>query len=178
MGDFIQVRSVKHIIDDFLTEYKQQKKSENTIKQYFNDFLVEGLKHNTKVTESDIVMIKHQILDAFRKEIFERITDKIGAEAANMSREELFKLDAAKNIMDNCSRKWKRLCIICSEKGLGNIFQLDDLSRSLEEEEPDPQEIIYGEDPGKDVTDQMDDILPEGEEPVFLESDAHLNTET
>ena len=34
----------KNIIDDFLTEYKQQKKSENTIKQYFNDLRLIAIK--------------------------------------------------------------------------------------------------------------------------------------
>lgn len=34
----------KDIIDDFLTEYKQQKKSENTIKQYFNDLRLIAIK--------------------------------------------------------------------------------------------------------------------------------------
>lgn len=34
----------KIIIDDFLTEYKQQKKSEATIKQYFNDLRIVAIK--------------------------------------------------------------------------------------------------------------------------------------
>ena len=34
----------KDIIDDFLTEYRQQKKSENTIKQYFNDLRLIAIK--------------------------------------------------------------------------------------------------------------------------------------
>lgn len=34
----------KDIIEDFLTEYKQQKKSENTIKQYFNDLRLIAIK--------------------------------------------------------------------------------------------------------------------------------------
>ena len=34
----------KDIIEDFLTEYRQQKKSENTIKQYFNDLRLIAIK--------------------------------------------------------------------------------------------------------------------------------------
>ena len=34
----------KDVIEDFLTEYKQQKKSENTIKQYFNDLRLIAIK--------------------------------------------------------------------------------------------------------------------------------------
>ena len=34
----------KDIIEDFLTEYKQHKKSESTIKQYFNDLRLIAIK--------------------------------------------------------------------------------------------------------------------------------------
>lgn len=140
-----------------------------SVKQYFNDFLVEGLKNTTHPSESDVLMIKQQILDAFRKEIFGQIAFKLGAEAANMNRDELGSLEPVQNILSNSFRKWKRLCIICSEHGLGGLFNLKDLKRVLEETEDEPQEIIYGEDPGEDVTEKLDDILPEGEEPVYLE---------
>lgn len=133
-----------------------------SVKQYFNDFIVEGLKNNKSISESDVLMIKRQILDAFRKEIFEQIAFRIGPEAATMKKDDLAKLDTVNNILVNSFRKWKRLCIICSEHGLGNLFQLEDLRRVLDEQEDDPQEIIYGEDPGEDVTDKLD------EEPVYL----------
>ena len=149
MGDFIQIRSVK---------------------QYFNDFIVEGLKHNEHPTTSDIVMIKQQILDTFRKEIFEQIADKIGPEAKDMDKNDLATLEPVNNILKNSFRKWRRLCILCTEYGLGQIFNLEDLRKVLDDEvEDDPQEIVYGEDKGEDVTDKMDEVLPEGEEPVYLE---------
>ena len=149
MGDFIQIRSVK---------------------QYFNDFIVEGLKHNEHPTTSDIVMIKQQILDAFRKEIFEQIADKIGPEAKDMDKNDLATLEPVNNILKNSFRKWRRLCILCTEYGLGQIFNLEDLRKVLDDEvEDDPQEIVYGEDKGEDVTDKMDEVLPEGEAPVYLE---------
>lgn len=149
MGDFIQIRSVK---------------------QYFNDFIVEGLKHNEHPSTSDIVMIKQQILDAFRKEIFEQIADKIGPEAKDMDKNDLATLEPVNNILKNSFRKWRRLCILCTEYGLGQIFNLEDLRKVLDDEvEDDPQEIVYGEDKGEDVTDKMNEVLPEGEKPVYLE---------
>lgn len=151
MGDFIQIRSVK---------------------QYFNDFLVEGLKKRKNVTQSDVLMIKHQMLDAFRKEIFEQITDKIGIEAQNMSRDDLAVMEPVQNILKNSFRKWRRLCILCSEHGLGGLFNLEDLRQVLDDDEKDPHEIIYGEDPGEDVTDKIAEVLPDGEAPVYLETDA------
>ena len=141
MNDMVQIRSVK---------------------QYFNDFLVEGLKNNTHISESDVLMIKQQILDAFRREIFGQIAFKLGHEINDANRDELANLEPVQNILKNSFRKWKRLCIICTEHGLGNLFQLEDLQRVLEETEDDPQEIVYGEDPGEDVTDQLE------EAPVYL----------
>ena len=49
----------KNIIDDFLTEYRQQKKSENTIKQYFNDLRLIAIK----------------IMEDFDKDYYEEIND-------------------------------------------------------------------------------------------------------
>ena len=150
MSDFIQIRSVK---------------------QYFNDFIVEGLKNNQNISQSDILMIKNQILDAFRKEIFEQIAFKLGPEAANKNRDELAALDTVQNILKNEFRKWKRLCIVCSEHGMGGLFNLEDLRRVLDEQEDDPQEIVYGDDPGEDVTEKMAEVLPEGEQPVYLDEE-------
>lgn len=148
MSDMVQIRSVK---------------------QYFNDFLVEGLKNNKNISESDVLMIKRQILDAFRKEIFGQIVFKLGREISDMSMDDLANLEPVQNILKNSFRKWRRLCIICSEHGLGNLFLLEDLKRVLEEQEDDPQEIVYGEDPGEDVTDQLDEV------PVYL-NDASIDS--
>lgn len=157
MGDFIQIRSVK---------------------QYFNDFIVEGLKNNKNPTSSDILMIKQQILDAFRKEIFEQIAFKLGPEAKEMTRNDLADLEPVNNILKNSFRKWRRLCILCSEYGLGQLFNLEDLRKTLDDEVEDaPQEIIYGEDKGEDVTDKMDEVLPEGEDPVYLNGDVSVDEE-
>lgn len=134
-----------------------------SVKQYFQDFLVEGLKGKTKVQEIDILPIKQQMLDAFRKEIFGQIVFKLGPEAATMSRDDLAKLDMVHNILVQSARKWRRICILCSEAGLGNFFQLDDLRKVLEEEEEDPEEVVTLPNGEEDVTDQLE------EAPVYLE---------
>ena len=140
-----------------------------SVKQYFNDFLVGGLKNNPNPSTSDILMIKQQILDAFRKEIFEQIAFKIGKEITDMNRDDLANMEPVQNILKNSFRKWRRMCMVCSEHGLGNLFQLEDLRRVLDEKEDDPKEIVYGEDAGEDVTDHINDVLPDGEKPVYLE---------
>lgn len=149
-----------------------------SVKQYINDFLVEGLKHTNKqnLKASDVLMIKQQMLDAFRKEIFEQIADKIGTKITTANRNELALLEPVQNILKNSFRKWKRICIICGENGLGGLFGLEDLKQVLDETEDEPREIIYPEDSGEDVTDRMDEILPEGEEPVYLEDGAEKET--
>ena len=148
-----------------------------SVKQYFNTYIVEGLKGKDKVQEMDLLKIKAQVLDAFRKELFGQIVFKLGPEAATMSRDELAKIDKVHNILVQTFRKWKRLCILCSEHGLGNYFQLEDLQKVLEEDEPDPKEVVtlpddsnsptvvgIPPDVGMDVTGE----LVNGESPVIL----------
>lgn len=148
-----------------------------SVKQYFNTYIVEPLKDKKNIQELDLLKVKAQVLDAFKKELFGQIVFKLGPEAATMSRDELAKIDAIHNILVQTFRKWKRLCILCSEQGLGNYFQLEDLQRVLEEEEPDPEEVVelppenqnatvvdIPPDVGMDVTGE----LVNGEKPVIL----------
>lgn len=146
MSDMVQIRSVK---------------------QYINDFIVEGLKDIANPSEIDLIRIKRQMIDAFRREIFGQIAFKIGPEAATMSRDDMAKIDAVNNILVQSFRKWRRICIICSEHGMGNIFGLEDLRTALDEEEESsnaPDAVILPEDKGEDVTDRLD-----GEEVVYLD---------
>lgn len=136
-----------------------------SVKQYFNDFIVEGLKGISKPRETDLIPIKQQILNAFKQEIFGQIWFKLGDEAKTLSKDDLAKIDTVNNILVQSFRKWRRLCILCGEYGLGSFFQLEDLKNVLDskdEIEPDPDVVEIPEDPGEDVTDQLD------EEPVYL----------
>lgn len=137
-----------------------------TVKQYFNEFIVNGLKYKTKIDMTDLIPIKQNILESFKKEIFEQIYFKLGDKAKTMTRDDLAGLDAVKNILTQSFRKWRRLCILCSEHGLGSFFQLEDLQQVLNDEtEPDPEEVVELPDFEEDVTDQLT------EEPVYLEKE-------
>lgn len=137
-----------------------------TVKQYFNEFIVERLKGKEKVGPIDLIPIKQDILKAFKKEIFDQINDKIGEKAKTMSRDDLAGIETVKNLLVQSFRRWKRLCILCSEHGLGSFFQLEDLQQVLNNEvEPDPEEVVELPDFEEDVTDQLT------EEPVYLEKE-------
>lgn len=128
-----------------------------SVKQYINDFLVPELK-DTKghIRPDDLLRIKQQMLDAFRKEIFEQITDKIGPEAANMSRDDLAGLEKVNNILTQSFRKWRRICILCSEWGFGNYFQLEDLKTVLDDPDEETDQLItIPADEGEDVTEEL-----------------------
>ena len=144
MSDMVQIRSVK---------------------QYFNDYIVAPLKDKQSVNELDLIQVKNQILDALRKEIFGQIVFKLGPEVKTMSRDDLAKLDVVNNILVQTARKWRRICILCSEHGLGNYFQLEDLRKVLDETEADPEEVVIPEDNGTDVTEELE------ETPVYLEKE-------
>lgn len=132
MSDMVKIRSVKH---------------------YFNEFIVEGLKGKTKIQEVDLIDIKQKILDAFKNEVFGQIKFKYGDNVKEMSMDDISNLDGIHNILEQAFRKWRRLCMLCSEYGLGSFFQLEDLKNILEDQStvkvPDPVEV--------DVTDEIKD---------------------
>lgn len=139
-----------------------------SVKQYFNDFVVKGLEGKEKVNQVDLIPIKNAILDAFRKEIFGQIVFKLGEDAKTMTKDDLAKVEYVNNILIMSFRKWRRLCILCSEYGLGSFFQLEDLQHALDDEsvvEEDPEEVVEIPDMEEDVTDQLE------EEPVYLNTD-------
>lgn len=123
-----------------------------SVKHYFNEFIVEGLKGKEKIQEVDLIEIKEKILKAFKDEVFGQIVFKYGPEVAHMSTDELTERDKAgvQNILQQAFRKWRRLCILCGEHGLGSFFQLEDLQRILENQKS--VEIPGFE---EDVTDQI-----------------------
>lgn len=137
-----------------------------TVKQYFKDFVVDGLKDKTKITDLDLYDIKQKMLKEFQKEIFGQVVFKLGPEAATMTRDQLASMDGIHNILVQSFRKWRRLCILCTEKGLGNYFQLEDLQKALEENEPDPENVVTVPDTEEDVTEQVKD-----QDIVYLEKE-------
>jgi len=143
-----------------------------SVKQYFNEFIVEPLKEKSKVNQVDLIPIKQAILDAFRKEIFGQVVFKLGPESKTMSRDDIAKLEPVQNILQQAFRKWRRFCVVCSENGLGNFFQLEDLRDSLnDEKEDDPEETWYVNEGEEDVTGEVisNSPLAEPQDPVLFE---------
>jgi len=142
-----------------------------SVKHYYNEFIVEELKDVSKVEEIDLIRIKTKLLKAFQQELYGQIVFKLGEKAADMAPDELASLDGIQNILQQTFRKWRRLCILCSEKGLGNYFRLEDLQDALKD---GPNTNITVPDPEEDVTDKLDEILPPGEDPVYLNEEAAI----
>lgn len=145
-----------------------------SVKQYFNEFIVTGLKGKTKVQEVDLIDIKAKILKAFQQELFGQIVFKLGPEAAEMKPDDLADMDGVQNILQQTFRKWRRLCILCSEHGLGSFFRLEDLQDALKD---GPGSTVTVPDLEEDVTDKLDEVLPPGEEPVYLEKEDNEATD-
>lgn len=145
-----------------------------SVKHYFNEFIVEGLKDKKSIQEIDLIDIKAKILKAFQQELYGQIIFKLGPSAAEMKPDDLANLDGIQNILQQTFRKWRRLCILCSEKGLGNFFRLEDLQEALKD---GPNTNVTVPDLEEDVTDKLDEILPEGEKPVYLNGGAENDNE-
>ena len=145
-------------------------------KQYFNEFIVKPLQErgSDKLTEVDLIPIKNNLLRAFQQELYGQIVFKLGPEAAEMKPDDLADLDGIHNILQQTVRKWRRLCILCGETGLGNWLQLTDLKDAIKD---GPSEV-HLPNPEEDVTDKLDEILPPGEEPVYLEKEVQNDSET
>lgn len=102
-------------------------------KQYFREFGVEAI--GKKNESKDVV--RNQLLESFRKEIFDQITLKfkdpylLARDISTISKEDKDKVD---NIITNSVRKWKRLCILFSNfKETRTVIMPGDLMVSLEE---------------------------------------------
>lgn len=114
-----------------------------SVKQYFNEFIYEN--RSVMNNPLDRARIKLQLLDAFRKEVFEQIVLKLGPEAASISRDELANIEFVHNILTNAFRKWRRLCMLATDAGLVNWLSLDDLKQILEEDKAEDAHIAEEE---------------------------------
>lgn len=104
-----------------------------SVKGYFKEFGIEaiGKKH------ADPDLVKHQILDAFQKEIFGQLTMKFGDPA--MLAKDISAVDPETkrqidNILSNSVRKWKRLCMVFAQyRETHDLIMPSDLMVSLED---------------------------------------------
>ena len=140
-----------------------------SVKQYFNEFIAEpAQKNGTQWMNHNRVLIKNQVLDAFRREIFGQIMFALGDKAKTMTKNELVEKENAKisNIINQAVRKFRRFCILCSEHGVP-FFELDDLKTALDADNGD--ELISVPDEGEDVTDRIGELVENPEEIVYLD---------
>ncbi len=141
-----------------------------SVKEFFRDFIAKPAQDNGEDwLRRNLGMLKAQMLDAFRKEIFGQIVFKLGEETNQMSLDEVAELPGVQNILEQAFRKWRRLCILSAEYGLGGYFQLEDLRAALEIDARQVADLPVDE--GVDVTDQIQngELRVEGEEPVTLD---------
>jgi hypothetical protein len=104
-----------------------------SVKDYIREFAVDAIykKH------ADPQLVKEQILDAFRREIFDQLAMKfnnpalLAADISTVDPETKRKVD---NILSNSVRKWKRLCIeFAKYKETYNLIFPSDLMVTLED---------------------------------------------
>ena len=104
-----------------------------SVKGYFKEFAIEaiGKKH------ADPDLVKHQIIDAFQKEIFGQLAMRFGdpellaKDISNVDPETKRQVD---NILSNSVRKWKRLCIVFAQyRETANLLYPSDLMATLED---------------------------------------------
>ena len=149
-----------------------------SVKQYFNEFIAEPLKDKPKVDQVDLVEIKSKILAAFKNELFGQIKFKYGDSVKGMSTDDLASLDGVNNILTQLFRKWRRLCILCGEFGLGSFFKLEDLKDILQSQDtvvlPNPEEDVTGEVPEGTVIVDENTLEPVGE----VKNEMHQDTDS
>jgi len=119
-----------------------------SVKQFFHDFIVAPLQkdgnNDAAWLSRNRELLRKQLIDAFRKEVFDQIVFKLGPDAAGLSRDELAQHDGTQNILEQSFRKWRRLCILCSEYGVP-IIHLEDLKNALTEEDAEDAHLTEPE---------------------------------
>ena len=72
-----------------------------SVKHYFNEFIAQPVQeHGVEYISKNRNMIRNQLTDAFRKEMFEQIIFKLGPEAATMSLDDLANQPNIGNILE------------------------------------------------------------------------------
>ena len=106
--------------------------------QFFDKFAKEGIGKG-----ADRWMIKRQMLDAFRKEIFGLVSMRCKKQYDSLppeGDEEAMRI--ARNVIKDESRKWKKLCdMFALYNETKDLIKYDDLKLDEEEEENDEQTV-------------------------------------
>lgn len=131
-----------------------------SVKGYFKEFCVEALVKK----KGDRNLIKNQLIAAFKDELFNQFSMKLGDPQILAKDDSLVDPETKKtvdNILSNTVRKWKRLCIECQKyrETCNWIFpselmtNLEDTVKALTEgENTTNEEVVALEDDSVDKT--------------------------
>lgn len=85
-----------------------------SVKGYLREFCYEGLVKK----KGDRNLVKNQLIDAFKKELFNQFAMKVGDPQILAKDDSLVDpktKELVDNILSNTIRKWKRLCVECQK---------------------------------------------------------------
>lgn len=121
-------------------------------KEMWNDYIYEGFKKGLKNPE-----IRQNLIEAFRKEIFDQIMDKANVQDINEIEQTMGNSDMVRNIFRNSYNKWKRLVAECRKSGFrtASLIRENDLTlfdkKEDDEEEYEDEEDIPEEEPKSEL---------------------------
>lgn len=134
-----------------------------SIREYFDEFAVHGIGKG-QPTE----LVKQQILDAFRKEMFDQITWKLKISDISEAEDNPENRSVVENIMKNTYKKWVGLIKLFNRyRETMNVLKPEDLDELLQEqrEEYDPLDGFDDEEEngneGEDPEDAGEDAVRE-----------------
>ena len=146
-----------------------------SIREYFEEFGIHGIGKGQPVD-----LVKNQIMDAFRKEIFDQISWKLKvndiSEVENTPKNNLI----IENIMKQSYKKWVGLVRIFNRyRETLNVLKPDDLKMlDPQREMYDPFDGFDDEDEEEPEDDYPGDEIPAGEDPEAASEDSGLAEST
>ena len=141
-----------------------------SIKEYFQEFAVDGIGKGQPVD-----LVKEQILDAFRKEIFDQIMWKLKVDDISKAEETPENHTIVENIMKNSYKKWLGVIKLFNRyRETLNILKPEDLQLLDEQRETyDPLDGFDDEEENEEETEDEEDIPEDsGEDAVREEEEA------
>lgn len=120
-------------------------------KEMWNDYIYEGYKKGLKNPE-----IRKNLIEAFRKEIFDQIMDKANVRDIEEIEQTMANSDMVRNIFRNSYNKWKRLVAECRKSfKTATLIRENDLTlfdkKEDDEEEYEDEEDIPEEEPESEL---------------------------
>ena len=126
--------------------------------QYFKEYAVDGIGKG-----ADRWMIRRQLLDAFRREMFGLITLRTKKNYDDISQEDDPESAAkARNVIRDEIKKWKKLCSMFEKyTETRNLLSINDLKFD-DLGDPEPEEVETEEDDEEETTEESEVVETEG----------------